>query len=46
MLQDTRIAFIGSGAMAGAMIAGLLAQELTSRKILLLPALAPKERRS
>ena len=30
MLQDTRIAFIGSGAMAGAMIAGLLAQELTS----------------
>ena len=30
MLQDTRVAFIGSGAMAGAMIAGLMVQKLTS----------------
>lgn len=28
MLQDTRVAFVGSGAMAGAMIAGMLSQEL------------------
>ena len=44
MLNDSKIAFIGSGAMAEAMIAGLLNQELVNPKLLM--AAGPREERA